>query len=435
MTRLKPSPPPGLLVRRRAADAMEAVLVRRRPLNEALALGADLDAQDRAFLRKLVATTLRRLGSIDALLAGRLRKPLPDGLPRVTMALRLGLCQLLFLDVPDHAAVDTTVRLVEADRKAIGFVPLVNGVLRGIARDREAALAGLDPLDDLPPFWRARWVDRLGEDTARKIAAIQAVEPPLDLTVKADPAAWAERLGGRVTPTGSVRLVEAGAVPTLTGFAAGEWWVQDAAAAIPARLLGPVAGKRVLDLCAAPGGKTAQLATSGAHVTALDRSRPRMARLIENLTRLGLSAETMIADAATFEGRFQAVLIDAPCTATGTARGDPDVPHLKGPHDLAQLVALQARLLDRLADLLEPGGVAVYCTCSLEPEEGEDQISAILARESRLRLDPISDDDLPGLSGLVAAEGFLRTLPSHWPDADARWTGLDGFFAARLVRS
>ncbi|WP_439572373.1 RsmB/NOP family class I SAM-dependent RNA methyltransferase [Phreatobacter sp.] len=437
--RPKPAAHPGLPARRRACELVEAVMVRRRPLDEALEEASALDPADRALARKIAATTLRRLGTLEAVLATRLAKGLPDGLPRLNTVLLTGACQILFLDVPDYAAVDSAVRMVEADRKAKGFAGLTNAVLRGIARDREVILAGLDPLDDLAPWLRERWTARYGTQTAADIAAVIAIEPPLDLTIGEDPPGWAARLGGVVTPTGSVRLLPSGPIPDLPGFADGAWWVQDAAAALPARLLGDLKGLSVADLCAAPGGKTAQLSRAGARVTAVDRSARRLERLSENMTRLGLTVEIVAAEAETVEGPFDAVLLDAPCTATGTLRGHPDVARLKSTADVTGLARLQARLLDRLAHLLVPGGRAVYCTCSLEPEEGEDQIAALLARDSRLALDPIRPDEWPGIAPFVTPEGFLRTLPSHWPASDwpgaePRLAGLDGFFAARLRR-
>jgi 16S rRNA (cytosine967-C5)-methyltransferase len=380
------------------------------------------------------ARSLRRLGSIEKALAARLAKGLPDGLPRLTSVLVTAACQILFLDVPDYAAVDSAVRLVEADRKAKGFAGLTNAVLRGIARDKAEILAGADPLDDLAPWLKERWQAAYGLAEARAIAAIQVVEPPLDLTVKSDPEGWAQQLGGFLTPTGSVRLKPEGAVPDRPGFAEGAWWVQDAAAALPARLLGKVEGLAVADLCAAPGGKTAQLALAGARVTAVDRSAKRLERLAENMARLKLDVTLVAQDAVELTGSFDALLIDAPCTATGTVRGHPDVMHLKSPEDVAGLARLQARLLDRVADLLKAGGRAVYCTCSLEPEEGEEQITAMLARDNRLALDPIRADELPGIAAFVTAAGCLRTLPSAWPHEDPGLAGLDGFFAARLIR-
>jgi len=429
-----PPPPPGLPARRRACDLVEAVLLRRRPLDEALEEPTDLSPLDRALARKIAATTLRRLGSIDRLLAERLSKGLPDGLPRLETVLRTAACQILFLDVPDYAAVDTAVRMVEANKKTQGFAGLTNAVLRGLARDRDADLASLDPLDDLAPWLRERWIAAYGEETTRAMAAAVIHEPPLDLSVKSDPAGWATRLGGTLLPTGSVRLLPEGAVPDLADFDEGAWWVQDAAAALPARLLGDVTGLAVADLCAAPGGKTAQLASAGARVTAVDRNPRRLERLAENMGRLKLDVTVRAVDALELDGTYDAILLDAPCSATGTLRGHPDVMHLKSAADVDGLARLQARLLDRLADLLKPGGRAVYCTCSLEPEEGEAQIAALLAREQRLVLDPITPDEIPGIADFVTADGCLRTLPSHWPHDEPRMAGLDGFFAARLKR-
>ena len=242
-------------------------------------------------------------------------------------------------------------------------------------------------------------------------------------------------------PTGSVRTLAQGAISLLPGFTEGAWWVQDAAAALPARLLGDVRGLSVADLCAAPGGKTAQLAHAGANVTAVDRSAARLARLRENLERLSLSAETIVADALEWQpessnaGPFDAVLLDAPCSSTGTIRRHPDVPWLKVEADLAVLMSLQQRLLDRAVGLLKPGATLVYCVCSLEPEEGENQIAALLARDPRLARKPITADELFGHAEFVSADGDLRTLPLHLPDPDPRWSGLDGFYAARLIRN
>jgi 16S rRNA (cytosine967-C5)-methyltransferase len=263
-------------------------------------------------------------------------------------------------------------------------------------------------------------------------------EPSLDLTVKSEAEQWATRLHGEMLPTGTVRTLLQGAVTMLPGFTEGEWWVQDAAAALPARLFGDVAGKRIADLCAAPGGKTAQLAQAGAKVTAFDRSPARMARLRDNLARLTLEAETVVADAVEWPDPadgFDGVLVDAPCTSTGTIRRHPDVAWLRQEADIAALSAMQGRLLRKAAGLLKSGGTLVYCTCSLEPEEGEAAIAALLAAESSLRRAPIQAQDVAGLSEIVTPAGDLRTLPSQLPHADPRLAGLDGFYAARLVKS
>jgi 16S rRNA (cytosine967-C5)-methyltransferase len=297
-------------------------------------------------------------------------------------------------------------------------------------------MADIDPVTlDTPPWLLSRWTHAYGDETGRAIARACTQEPSLDITVKTDAESWAARLRGRVLPTGTIRTVAHGAVTLLPGFAEGAWWVQDAAAAIPARLMGDINGKQVADLCAAPGGKTAQLALAGAHVTAVDRSAPRLMRLTDNLRRLNLAAETVTADVAEWPSEpFDAVLLDAPCSSTGTIRRHPDISWRKSATDLSSLMATQARLLDRVADLVKPGGTVVYCVCSLEPEEGEQAIDAVLAREPRLRRRPIGADEMTGIESFITPAGDLRTLPCHWPDAEPRMAGLDGFFVARLER-
>jgi 16S rRNA (cytosine967-C5)-methyltransferase len=434
--------PPGLAVRRIAADIIDGVLRHRRPLDEQLEGSgvhpglAGLPDRDRALTRALVAVVLRRLGSLRHLLDQLLERGLPKDAPRVETALLIGAAQILFLDVPDHAAVDLAVRLVQADRNGTHFTGLVNAVLRRLTREGAVRLAELDATTlDTPRWLMQRWVGAYGEPTARAIAAANANEPALDLTVKGDAALWAERLGGWILPTGSVRLTAHGNVTGLPGFADGAWWVQDAAAALPVRLLGDVTGLRVADLCAAPGGKTAQLAAAGAKVTAVDRSPARLARLAENLKRLSLSAELVCADAAEWDAApFDAVLVDAPCSSTGTIRRHPDVPWLKQAADIEKLAGLQRRLIERAAVLTRPGGTLVYCTCSLEPEEGEAIVNGLLAYEQGLRRAPVHAAELYGRSEFVTEQGDLRTLPCQLPDPDPRRAGLDGFYAARLVK-
>jgi 16S rRNA (cytosine967-C5)-methyltransferase len=441
--RRAPAEVPGLAARRVAADLLDGVLRRRRPLDEQFEGGeaasafAALAERDRALARKLVGTVLRRLGTLRHLLGTALDRGFPADAPRVETILLIGAAQLFWLEVPDHAAVDLAVRLAQADRRAARYPGLVNAVLRRMAREGRAALAGVDMAAfDTPEWLLARWKQVYGEATAHAIAVVHGEEPPLDVTVKHDPEAWAARLRGRVVATGTVRLVAHGPVSLLPGYAEGAWWVQDAAAALPARLLGDVAGRRVADLCAAPGGKTAQLAAAGARVTAVDRSPARLARLRENLARLGLAAETVEADALEWTAEpFDAVLLDAPCSSTGTIRRHPDIPWLKREADLAAMIAAQARLLEKAVILTRPGGTLLYCTCSLEPEECEGQVSALLARTPGLVRRPIVAAELDGQGAFVTAAGDLRTLPCHWPDPDPRMAGLDGFYAARLERA
>lgn len=440
--RTSPQPEvPGLAARRIAADILDGVLRRRIPLDEQLSgKGAhpglvSLADRDRALMRRLAATVLRRLGTLRHLLGGFLEKGFPPEAPRVETILLLGAAQILWLDVPDHAAVDLSVRLAQADRRAGRYAGLVNAVLRRVAQSRDT-LAADDAVRDTPGWLLERWSRHYGPDIAQAIARANGHEPALDLTVKQDAASWAERLRGRVLPTGTVRTIAHGVVSLLPGFSEGAWWVQDAAAALPARLFGDVRGVRVADLCAAPGGKTAQLAQAGALVTAVDRSPMRANRLRENLTRLELNAEIVAADVLEWQAEpFDAVLLDAPCSSTGTIRRHPDVPWLKGEAEIAVLTSLQQRLLDRAVELTKPGGRLIYCVCSLEPEEGEQQIAALLARHPNVARAPIAAEDVFGQTEFISPEGDLRTLPQRLPDPDPRWGGLDGFFAARLVRA
>ena len=436
----------GLATRRIAADILAAVLQRRRPLDEQLDHTAhpglaQLPDRDRALVRALVASVLRRLGTLRHLLGGLLDRGTPAEAPRVETALLLGAAQILWLDVPDHAAVDLSVRLVRSDRRAARYAGLVNAVLRRVARDGAPTLAGLDTTAlDTPAWLMARWQRNFGAGTARAIALAHAREPALDLTVKGDAAHWARTLGARMLPTGTLRLAAHGPVAALPGYGEGAWWVQDAAAALPARLLGDVSGRAVADLCAAPGGKTAQLAAAGARVVAVDRAPARLDRLRQNLARLALSAETVVADVTQWQaGPFDAILLDAPCSSTGTIRRHPDIPWLKQEADIAALARLQRVLLARAVELTRSGGLLVYCTCSLEPEEGIDVVRDLLEREPAVRRAPITAaelgaPDLPALGELITESGDLQTLPCHLPDADPRMSGLDGFYAARLER-
>jgi 16S rRNA (cytosine967-C5)-methyltransferase len=441
-----PSEVPGLAARRVAADILDGVLQKHRTLDDQLdGAGAHpalktLSDRDRALMRRLVATILRRLGTLGHLLSRLLDRGIPTDAPRAQSALLIGAAQILWMDVPDHAAVDLSVRLVQSDRRAAKYAGLVNAVLRRCAREGQPLIDEIKSERlDVAPWLLARWSTHYGETVARDIAIAIGHEPSLDITVKSDAEQWATRLHGEMLPTGSVRTLLQGSVTMLPGFSEGEWWVQDAAAALPAQLFGDVTGKAIADLCAAPGGKTAQLAQAGARVVAIDRSQNRMARLRDNLARLSLEAETVVADAAEWQAGdnsgFDGILVDAPCTSTGTIRRHPDIGWLRQEADIAALTALQKRLLQKAVALLKPGGTLVYCTCSLEPEEGEQAISAFLAAESSMRRVPIVASEVAGLTEIVTAEGDLRTLPCHLPHEDPRLGGLDGFYAARLVKS
>src|SRR3954470_4303406 len=390
-----PSEVPGLAARRIAADIIDGVLHKHRTLDDQLDGAAAhpglkaLAERDRALMRRLVSTILRRLGTLGHLLSRLLDRGIPTDAPRAQSALLIGAAQILWMDVPDHAAVDLSVRLVQSDRRAAKYAGLVNAVLRRCAREGQPLIDEVKSQTlDVPPWLLARWIAHYGETIARGIAGAISHEPSLDITVKSDAAQWANRLHGETLPTGSVRTPLQGSVTMLPGFAEGQWWVQDAAAALPARLFGDVAGKTIVDLCAAPGGKTAQLALGGADVTAVDRSPARMARLRDNLARLELQANDAVTDAAEWpggDGSFDGVLVDAPCTSTGTIRRHPDVAWLRQETDIAALTVLQRRLLQKAVALLKPGGRLVYCTCSLEPEEGEAAVAALLGASTDVR--------------------------------------------------
>ena len=427
---------PGLAVRTLAAASLSAIFARRITVDEAVAAESGskfLAPRDRAFLLTLILTTLRRKGEAEAIVASFLDKPLPKRAGPAPLILMLAASQLLFLDQPPHAVIDLAVRQAKADANARHFAGLINAVLRKVAERGADVAKTLDgPRLNTPDWLWSRWLKTYGGDGAHAIATAHMCEPPLDLTAKQDAAQWAARLGGTLLPTGSIRLPQgAGAIDQLEGFNTGEWWVQDAAAALPAKLLGGVRGLNVLDLCAAPGGKTLQLAAAGANVTALDASAPRLERLAENLRRTGLAAEMVIADVLTYEPGclFDAVLLDAPCSATGTIRRHPELPYIKSPDDIGKLVPLQRRLLAKAATLVKPGGTLVYCTCSLEPAEGERQFAAFTAAHSEFEPLPLAVGEAGPTPDLIDAEGCLRTLPCQ-ALGDAQ--GLDGFFAMRL---
>jgi 16S rRNA (cytosine967-C5)-methyltransferase len=437
----------SLDARRAALDALAWVLEDGAALEGALegARGlSHLAARDRAFARLLLMTVLRRLGELDALIGAALEKPLPKAARPIRRILALGLAQLLMLGTPAHAAVDTSVRLA-AGVGGGRFKGLANAVLRRLAREGEGLLSALDGPRLNTPDWLWELCERTyGAPAARRIAAAHMAEPPLDLTLR-DPveaATWVERftaagIAASALPTGGLRLRGAGRIEALPGFKAGAWWVQDAAAALPVRLLGGgeaagLWGRRALDLCAAPGGKTLQLVAAGARVTAVDSSAERLARVAQNLARLGLRAELVAADARFFDPGtgFERVLLDAPCSSSGTIRRHPDIARIKGPDDARRLRPVQDALLARAGDLTAPGGLLVYAVCSLDPAEGEARIADFLdARPDfrRLRLDPEAEGLDPAW---VTRAGDLRTLPFHLAESG----GIDGFYAARLRR-
>lgn len=408
-----------------AFQLLSAVLDQHRSLEDALDSLTGLEPRDKAAGHRLAASVLRRAGTLDAVLEPFLKKapPLP-----VRHVLRIGAAGLLFLDTPAHAAVATGVALARA-RGLAPFAGLVNAVLRRVSEAGRAALADIDsPRLDTPGWLWTAWVNAHGGAVARAIALAHQLEAPLDISSRAGAAVPA---GGEKLPTGSTRFPAGTRVADIPGFLGGDHWVQDAAAALPARLLAVKPGEHVADLCAAPGGKTAQLADAGAMVTAVERDGARLARLKENLARLRLKAELIEADVTAWQpGQvFDAVLLDAPCSATGTTRRHPDVPHLKRPQDVAALVKAQDAMLAAAARLLRPGGRLIYAVCSLQQDESLPRVAAACARLG-LRHDPFSVAELQKLPEARTADGFLRTHPGMWTERG----GLDGFFAARLIK-
>lgn len=433
---------PGLAARKVAARLLGAVVEARTPLDgltdnehghpQYLAL----EMRDRSLVRAILATALRYRGTIQALLARRLERPLPQNATALAHILHVGAAQMLFLDVPDSAAVDLAVTHAKSDPRTVRFSGLVNGVLRSLARVKARALpAALAQTVEAPEWFRSRIEMAYGLEKASRILTMHRLEAPVDFTVKGDPHGWAERLGGIVLPTGSVRIERLTLpVNALPGFSDGEWWVQDAAAALPARLFGDLAGQRVADLCAAPGGKTAQLILSGAEVTGLDASRNRLKRLQANLDRLKLTATLIEADMAKWrpENLFDAVLLDAPCSSTGTVRRHPDVPWTKSPAEIDKLAAVQQRLLDAAVRLVKPGGRIVFSNCSLDPLEGEDLHAGFLTDHPDIEADPVQPGEFAELDGFLTPEGTLRTTPADLVLDTPAISGLDGFFAARM---
>jgi 16S rRNA (cytosine967-C5)-methyltransferase len=402
---------------REAAFALlTAVLEKRRTLEDALNALPAMDARDRSAAHRLTATVLRRSGTLDAVLEPLMRKAPPEP---VRTVLRIGAAGLLLLEVPPHAAVATAVALA----RTVGLAPfsgLVNAVLRKVAQGGAAVLETLDsPRLDTPSWLWSSW----GAD-ARAIAEAHQREAPLDLTLRPGSPTPA---GAMLLPTGSVRYPAGTHVAEVPGFAEGNAWVQDAAAALPAMLLAPRQGEIIADLCAAPGGKTAQLASAGAVVTSVERDPVRMSRLAGNLARWRLEAALVQADVTNWTPAepFDAVLLDSPCGATGTIRRHPDVPHLKRPRDIVLLNKVQDALLGHAARMLRPGGRLIYAVCSLQPSEGAPRLAA-----AGLRHDPFRPEELPGLPEAVTPDGFVRTHPGMWPDKG----GMDGFFVARLVK-
>jgi 16S rRNA (cytosine967-C5)-methyltransferase len=393
---------------------------------------AALQTRDQGFARALATESFRRLGQIEAAIRQFVTKPpaarRAGTTPEILIA---GACELLFLKTPAHAAVDAANRLAQADQGAVHFKPLINAVLRRIAREGELVLSAQDPAALNTPDWLwPRWLSGFGEETARAIAEIHLHIPRLDLGFAG--ASRPEISGAIELAPGRLRLNRSGRVEELPGYSDGRWWVQDFAASLPARLLGEVAGKRVLDLCAAPGGKTAQLCAAGAQVTAVDVSPERLNVLRENLCRLNLDAEIVAADIRDWRPPQAAafVFLDAPCTATGTVRRHPDLPWIKSAADIEICAALQQELIDAAAAMTAPGGILIYAVCSLEAEECAEQTAALLRRHKNFQRLPVRPAEVFD-ARFVTEEGDLKTLPCHWAEIG----GMDGFYAARLRKA
>ncbi len=429
----------GLMAREAGVWLLQAVLRRNLGLDEALAAAfgeapfSALSPRDRAFARTIAATTLRRMGQIDAVLRHFQARRLPPRSGPAQNILRTAAAQILFLGTAAHAAVSNAVELADKDKDAQHFKGMINAVLRKVASTGRAMLLDQDAARLNTPEWLwESWRIAYDNDTARAIATAHLNEPPLDITPRGDAAALAVSLEAQLLPTGSLRRETGGRIEDLPGFAEGEWWVQDAAASLPVRLFGDVTGKQVIDLCAAPGGKTLQLAAGGAIVTAVDRSDTRMRRVQENLARLKLSATCVTADATVWQppAPVSYVLLDAPCSATGTIRRHPDIAWRKTQEQINGLMALQDRLLAAAAAMLAPGGILIFCTCSLQPEEGAERIEAFLAKGAPFVRVPIRPEEVGGMGELITQHGELRTLPFHLGEQG----GMDGFYAARLQR-
>jgi len=439
-----PKAPKGFAPRSEAVRLLDGILSEGKPFDdiwsqslESGALKTMIDP-DRALTRLIVMTTLRHMKHIDQILSTFLKNPLPKTAQSVQNILRTGIAQLLFLKSPAHAVLNIATSLAAVERANRPFKGLINGVLRNFTRtDPEKFLGKKGAPGNTPEWLHIRWKYQYGSDAATKIARAHQKEPALDITVKSDAEKWAKKLDGLLLPTGTIRIANAGNPVKLAGFDEGEWWVQDAAAAIPAQLLGDISGKKVLDLCSAPGGKTAQLINAQADVTLVERSSHRMKRLEQNLKRLDFVATMITGNAEDYIPPVppDIILLDAPCSATGTIRRHPDVPYLKSHKNILDLARIQKHLLEHAAEILKPGGTLLYCVCSLEHEEGEDQISHLLDTRKEFSIKPVGKEEIPGLEIAVQSRGDLRILPHFFSDFAPGFHGIDGFYIARLVKS
>lgn len=435
---------PGLAARQSAATVMARIIDDGRGLDGLFATRHGpaslqrLDEQDRTLVRAIALTACRHRGVIIHLLDRLLKRPVPRNARHLAHTLHVAAAQILFMNVPDSAAVDLAVTALNEEKRSTRFAGLANAVLRRLSREKDALLASLS-LDERAKMNTPDWLFKrlrkaYGRERALAIAGMHMHEPALDLSVKETPDVWAEKLEGRTIFGRTIRVAATGSLENWPGYAEGEWWVQDAAAGLPAVLLGDVAGKRVLDLCAAPGGKTAQLATAGAKVTAVDSVASRIARLNSNLDRLRLTANVIEADVMSWtpDEPFDAVLLDAPCSSTGTIRRHPDVAWTKTPQIVAQLAGLQRDMIERAASMVKSGGTLVFANCSLDRSEGEDIVASLDCAALGLISDAVRPEEVFGHAEFITGQGTLRTLPCHLAAADPMAAGLDGFFAARF---
>ncbi|RWX74555.1 MFS transporter [Neorhizobium lilium] len=432
---------PGLEVRVTAAKLLAAAIDRKisldgmlDPINGNPAYRALSDA-DRGLARAMVTTALRHLPRLEAAIASLLDTPLPEGARTLQHVFIIAAAQILHLDVPVHAAVDLAVEQADRDPRTRRFAKLVNAVLRRLVREKDEVLAQTATVSPVPDWFKQRLVSAYGEAEAERIAEAQLVQPAIDLTVKSDPELWAKRLGASILPTGSLRLPSfQGSITELEGYDEGAWWVQDAASSIPPKLFGDLKGKRIADLCAAPGGKTAQLIAAGAIVTAVEQSANRVVRLKQNLQRLQLEADVVTGDLFEFQPAepLDGILLDAPCSSTGTTRRHPDVLWTKGPEDIAKLSALQEKMLRHALTLVKPGGVVVFSNCSLDPSEGEELVARVLADLPDVERVPVDPKEWPGLEAAISPLGDVRTTPATLQATDVVAGGMDGFFASVL---
>lgn len=434
---------PGLQARQVAAKIISAVIDKKTSLDGMFDAHhgnpayRELNDADRALVRAILNSSLRQLPRIDAMIGSLLQTPLPEGARSLNHILTIGAAQILYLDVPDHSAVDLAVEQALIDPRTKRFGNLVNAILRRMSREKEHLLSTIGEATPVFPRWfEDRLLHSYGKEETDRIAEVFLSPAAIDLTVKSNSQGWAEKLGGRVLPTGSVRLAGySGAIPYLHGFDDGEWWVQDAAAAIPVQLFGSLDGKRIVDLCAAPGGKAAQLATMGAEVTALDQSGNRLKRMKENFDRLKLDVATLEMNTVDFrpDDLFDAALLDAPCSSTGTIRRHPDVLWTKGPDDIEKLANVQEKLLRHAHTVVKPGGTVVFSNCSLDKREGEEVVAHVIS-DGLYSMIPIDPANWPGLEDAVTPLGEMRTTPAMIPAEGGYAGGLDGFYAAVLRR-